>query len=66
MYQQGSEVSIATLADSLQILFATTGMLLWDKTKPGGHLTTVVKVLRVANGGDQRTGGDRANAWDMR
>ncbi len=66
MYQQGSEVSVATLDDSLQILLSATGMLLWDKTKPGRHLTTVVEVLRVANGGDQRIGGDRTNAWDVR
>ncbi len=63
MYQQGSEVGVATLADTKQILFTTAGMLFGNQAQPCRHLSAAVKVLGITDGGDQRTGCDRSNAW---
>lgn len=41
-------------------------MLFGNQAQPRRHLTAAVKVLRVANGSHQRTGGDRPNAMDLR
>ena len=63
MHQQGSEVGVATLADTKQILFTTAGMLFGNQAQPCRHLSAAVKALGITDGGDQRTGSDRSNAW---
>ena len=59
---QGSQVGVSAFADSQQVFLASTGVLSGYQTQPGGHRPTLVKVLGLAYGGHQGTGGDGAYA----
>ena len=60
--QQRSQVCIAALAHAQQRWLATARVLTRHHAEPGRELATVVEVLRVADAGYQRGGGQRPDA----
>ena len=65
MDKQSPQIGIATLANPKQDLLATTGMLAGNQSKPGGRLSAILEVVGIADSGNKRTGGNRANAGDL-
>ena len=64
--QQCSQIGIATLADTKQGLLSATGVLSGNKAEPSGQLPAICEMLRVTDRSHQSTGGDRADARDLR
>ena len=60
--QQHAQVLVALFGDAPQAGLAAGAVLPWHQPQPGGQLPSVVELGRVGNAGDQRGGGDRANA----
>jgi hypothetical protein len=63
--QQISQVGVAALADMPEAGLAASGMLARHQADPGGELTAVLELSRVANCGDNRQGGGGADAADL-
>src|ERR1700756_523394 len=47
-------------------LAITAGMLAWDKANPSGEMPPILELRTVANGGNDRGGGLRPNAFNFR
>ena len=49
LYQQGAQVTVASLGDGSEVGFASAGILSGRQPKPGGKLCTLPKLLEVAD-----------------
>jgi hypothetical protein len=65
MHQQRAEMLIATLTDAAQGDAIPAGPVAWDEAKPGCHVSSVLEVTPVPDGGDDRRGGFRTDAFDL-
>jgi hypothetical protein len=39
--------------------------LFWHKSQPGCHLPSTFEGFRISNAGNQCSGGDESDAWDL-
>ena len=66
MDQQGTQISIAALANSEQPGFASARVLSRNKSHPSRELTRVVKILRIPDRSHQRARGNGTDAGNLR
>ena len=66
MDEQGPEVAIPALCHPQQGRLPARGMLPGDEAQPGSELTPIVERRRIANGRDERRGGQGANPGQLR
>ena len=65
MDQQRAQIGVAALADAKQSRLAAAGRLPGHQAQPGGKLSSVLEVLGITDGRDERTGSDRADAGNL-
>ena len=63
--QQRSQITVAGLGDAPEALLATGAVLSRHESEPGGELSAVGEVVAVADAGQQRAGGGRADAGHL-
>src|SRR5262249_13410329 len=63
---QGPEIALPALCHPQQGRLPARGMLPGDKAQPGGELASIVARRRIANGRDERRGGQEANPGQLR
>ena len=65
MYEQGSQVRIALLADAPEPPSLAGGVFARGEAKPAGEVAAGGKALDVDHRGTQRGGGERSDARDL-
>ena len=52
LYQQGAQVTVASLGDGSKVGFAPTGVLPGCQSQPGCELGTILELFEVTDGGN--------------